>query len=97
MSTRFVTLDRDTPLLLPVDLRDWLTSDVSERKKELRIALLPLSSPHRTQAVAAMCQELDRRKVLFPGSHLRIASVLPPVPPEAKKSRQIPKRVCQEV
>jgi len=27
MSTRFVTLDRDTPMLLPVDLRDWLPTD----------------------------------------------------------------------
>jgi transposase len=27
MSTRFVTLDRDTPMLLPVDLRDWLPLD----------------------------------------------------------------------
>jgi len=27
MSTRFVTLDRDTPMLLPVDLRDWLPPD----------------------------------------------------------------------
>ncbi len=27
MSTRFVTLDRDTPMLLPVDLRDWLAPD----------------------------------------------------------------------
>ena len=27
MSTRFVTLDRDTPMLLPVDLREWLPPD----------------------------------------------------------------------
>jgi len=27
MSTRFVIVDRDTPMLLPVDLRDWLPSD----------------------------------------------------------------------
>ena len=27
MSTRFVTVDRDTPMLLPVDLRDWLPAD----------------------------------------------------------------------
>jgi transposase len=27
MSTRFVTLDRDTPMLLPVDLREWLPAD----------------------------------------------------------------------
>jgi transposase len=27
MSTRFVTVDRDTPMLLPVDLRDWVPTD----------------------------------------------------------------------
>ena len=27
MATRFVTVDRDTPLLLPPDLRDWVPSD----------------------------------------------------------------------
>lgn len=27
MSTRFVTVDRETPMLLPVDLRDWLPAD----------------------------------------------------------------------
>ncbi len=27
MSERFVNEDRDTPMLLPVDLRDWVPSD----------------------------------------------------------------------
>src|SRR5664280_2727849 len=27
MATRFVTIDRDTPLLLPPNLRDWVPSD----------------------------------------------------------------------
>ena len=34
--------------------------------------VLPLSSAHRTQAIAAMCQELDSMKICFPGSHLRM-------------------------
>ena len=27
MSERFVNVDRDTPMLLPVDLRDWVPGD----------------------------------------------------------------------
>jgi len=27
MATRFVSIDRDTPLLLPRDLRDWVPAD----------------------------------------------------------------------
>lgn len=39
---------------------------------ELRIRLAPLSSPHRSRAVAAVCRELDRRNVRFPGTRLRL-------------------------
>ena len=27
MATRYVNIDRDTPLLLPPDLRDWVPAD----------------------------------------------------------------------
>ncbi|MCD6122179.1 MAG: hypothetical protein J7K04_10110 [Spirochaetales bacterium] len=27
MSTRFVNVDRDTPMILPPDLRDWVAKD----------------------------------------------------------------------
>src|SRR5580692_5998868 len=27
MATKFVTIDRNTPMLLPVDLRDWVEED----------------------------------------------------------------------
>jgi len=27
MSTRFVNVDRDTPMMLPPDLRDWVAKD----------------------------------------------------------------------
>jgi hypothetical protein len=42
---------------------------------ELRVVLAPLSSPHRTRAIAALCKELDRTETVFPGSrlHLRYA------------------------
>jgi len=39
---------------------------------ELRVVLAPLSSPHRTRALAALCTELDHAGIRFPGSRLRL-------------------------
>jgi len=47
-------------------------ADLKVTKRELRVTLAPQSSPHRTRAIAALCEELNRRKTLFPGSSLRL-------------------------
>ena len=47
-------------------------ADLEVTENELRVTLAPLSSPHRTRAIAALCEELDRSKTLFPGSRLRL-------------------------
>jgi hypothetical protein len=47
-------------------------ADLQVTKQELRLTLAPLSSPHRTRAIAALCKELDQSNTLFPGSHLRL-------------------------
>jgi hypothetical protein len=39
---------------------------------KLRVLLDPLSSPHRTRAIAGLCQELNQKTTLFPGSRLRL-------------------------
>ena len=39
---------------------------------ELRVTLALLSSPHRTRAVAALCEELNQSATLFPGSKIRL-------------------------
>jgi hypothetical protein len=41
-------------------------------KRELRVVLAPMSSPHRTRAIAALCQELTAAAVVFPGTCLRL-------------------------
>ena len=41
-------------------------------RKELRVILAAQSSPHRTRAVAALCEELNQTKTVFPGSNLRL-------------------------
>jgi len=47
-------------------------ADLEVTPSELRVTLAPLSSPHRTRAIAALCEELNRSNVRFPGSSLRL-------------------------
>jgi transposase len=47
-------------------------ADLNVTKRELRLTLAAQSSPHRTRAVAALCEELNRKKTFFPGSSLRL-------------------------
>lgn len=55
-------------------------ADLEVTEGELRVRLQPLSSPHRSRAVAALCEELNRSPVLFPGSrlHLHFSVSTPP-------------------
>jgi len=54
---------------------------------ELRVLLSPLSSPHRTRAIAGLCEELNRRPTIFPGSRLRLKFAV--VSPKLKGKRTI--------
>jgi len=47
-------------------------ADLRIEDGELRVTLAPLSSPHRTRAVAALCAELNAATVRFPGTRLRV-------------------------
>jgi hypothetical protein len=47
-------------------------ADLAVLGDELHIRVAPLSSPHRTRALAGLCQELDRKATLFPGTRLRL-------------------------
>jgi transposase len=47
-------------------------ADLEVTDTELRVTLAPMSSPHRTQAIAALCEELNRTETVFPGSRLRL-------------------------
>jgi transposase len=47
-------------------------ADLEITQTELRVTLAPQSSPHRTRAIAALCEELNRTDTGFPGSHLRL-------------------------
>jgi len=47
-------------------------ADLEVTAQELRVTLAPQSSPHRTRAVAALCEELNSLDTIFPGSRLRL-------------------------
>jgi prepilin-type processing-associated H-X9-DG protein len=47
-------------------------ADLVVSKTELRVILAPLSSPHRSKAVAALCEDLNAGGAVFPGTKLRL-------------------------
>jgi transposase len=47
-------------------------ADLEVAAQELRVTLLPQSSPHRTRAIAALCKDLNACHTQFPGSRLRL-------------------------
>jgi transposase len=48
------------------------SADIEVVDAELRVRLTPLSSPHRTAAIAALCDALNVAPVAFPGTRLRL-------------------------
>jgi lambda repressor-like predicted transcriptional regulator len=48
------------------------TGDLDVTATELRVTFAPLSSPHRTAALAALCADLDALAPRFPGTRLRV-------------------------
>jgi transposase len=47
-------------------------ASIQPGKDELRIILAPLSSEHRSKAIAALCRDLNRYITAFPGTNLRM-------------------------
>jgi prepilin-type processing-associated H-X9-DG protein len=47
-------------------------ANIEVTETELRVSLAPQSSPHRTRAIAELCNELNQNRNLFPGSQLRL-------------------------
>jgi hypothetical protein len=58
-----------------------LAGDITPDGNKLRIALEPLSSPHRAHALAALCEKLNDTRTRFPGSRLCLRFEVKP-PPE---------------
>ncbi len=56
-------------------------ADIHVTGSHLRVTIGPLSSPHRTLAVQALCQTLTETRTTFPGSHLTMCFSVSPRPP----------------
>jgi hypothetical protein len=54
--------------------------DISVAGEELCVALEPMSSPHRTQILAMLCQELNESRTCYPGTKLRLNFAVKPSP-----------------
>lgn len=48
------------------------SADIELEQEKLRVTLTPLSSEHRSEAVAAMCETLNKMKICFPDTRLRM-------------------------
>ena len=56
--------------LIQTALRSAATIEPTE--EELRVTIAPLSSPHRSRAIASVCEELNKTATRFPGTKLRL-------------------------
>jgi hypothetical protein len=56
------------------------TGDIQVTDTELHVSLEPLSSPHRSLALAALCENLSTANIRFPGSKLRLRFTVKPGP-----------------
>ena len=61
------------------------TGDIALDGNDLHVALEPLSSPHRSNALVALCEHLNRSATRFPGSKLRLRFEVKP-PPEISRA-----------
>ena len=70
-------------------------ADLEPTEDQLRITLAPLSSPHRSRVLEALCQALNQTHTRFPGTQLEIHYVVA-VCPASPKSGQVSEVPCQE-
>jgi len=65
-------------------------ADIHVTDRDLHITLVPLSSPHRSRALAALCDELNRAAVHFPGTRLVLRYTVASGPWTAKADNSRP-------
>jgi hypothetical protein len=65
---RYKRADEEGRTLVTTALQS--AADLEVRDGELRVTLAPLSSPHRSRAVASLCEELNGMRTCFPGTRL---------------------------
>jgi hypothetical protein len=63
------------------------TADIEPTEEQLRITLVPLSSPQRSRVLGALCETLNKTSTLFPGTRLQMRYALAPSCIEAKRGQ----------
>ncbi len=66
----YARTDDEGRTLVQIALQSAATLEPTD--SELRVTLHRLSSAHRSQAVAALCESLNQSKTYFPGTRLQI-------------------------
>ena len=66
----YARADQEGRTLIATALQSQADIDVNE--EDLRVTLAPLSSEHRSQAIASMCEILNQTEICFPGTTLRL-------------------------
>jgi prepilin-type processing-associated H-X9-DG protein len=59
------------------------SADLGVTDDELRVAIEPLSSPHKTKALVAICDDLNATSTCFPGTKLRLRFSVKSEPPKS--------------
>jgi len=67
---RYARTDQEGRTLLHAAFQSPASLEVAGN--ELRVTIAPQSSPHRTAALSALCEQLDALAIPFPGTHLRL-------------------------
>jgi hypothetical protein len=70
LAPHYKRADDEGRTLVQTALASAATLEVTDG--ELRVTLAPLSSAHRSRAIAAVCEELNRAPKRFPGTNLRL-------------------------
>ena len=70
----FHRADDEGRTLIQTALAARATMEVDD--KELRVRIAPLSSPHRSRALAAVCEQLNETRTVFPGTRLVLRYVV---------------------
>ena len=63
------------------------TAAIEPTNDQLRIMLAPLSSPHRSRVLEALCEMLNKTDTLFPGTQLHMRYSVAPSHPQAKSGQ----------
>ena len=70
LQNHYARADEEGRTLLQAAMQSPARLEVADG--ELRVTIAARSSPHRTAALAALCEQVDALAVPFPGTHLRL-------------------------